>query len=200
MNVSLYKYKTSNPLFKNLVKNYFKAVASLYQIISSEVSSALEIGSGEGFSTKEILKFLNSDTRFKAFEPSEKSVEMALELNPDVTFINQELHQIDSSVYKSDLVFLLEVLEHLDNPVSALHKLSNISSKYLIIGVPNEPIWRICNFIRLSYVKQLGNTPGHVNHWNARSLSTLVEANYGPVIKLYSPFPWIVLLAKNSKQ
>ncbi len=198
MNVSLYKYQTKNPFFRRLVRNYFFSVQSLCQRIGKEVASAAEVGCGEGYSTKEILSFLDPSVSFKAFEPSASSIELALQLNPELDIYQQEICEIDPSAHQSDLVMMLQVLEHLENSEQALRKLAELSTKYLIIGVPNEPIWRICNLLRLSYLTQLGNTPGHLSHWNPDSITALVEANYGPVLELQTPLPWIVLLAKKS--
>jgi hypothetical protein len=44
-------------------------------------------------------------------------------------------------------------------------------------------------------MKDWGNTPGHINHWSEAKLVKLIS-NYGEVIKVYHPIPWIILLAK----
>jgi hypothetical protein len=87
------------------------------------------------------------------------------------------------------------VLEHLENYEMALQELFRVSRNYVIIAVPNEPLWRFLNLARLKYLKDWGNTPGHINHWSAASLAGLIS-KYGQVIKIYRPMPWIILLAK----
>jgi hypothetical protein len=48
---------------------------------------------------------------------------------------------------------------------------------------------------RGSYVRSLGNTPGHVNHWSRRSFVSLLE-HYGQVEEVRSPLPWTMVLAR----
>ena len=64
-----------------------------------------------------------------------------------------------------DLVLAIEVLEHVPTPDHALSELSRVCSGTFVASVPFEPIWRAGNIVRRRYVKALGNTPGHVNHW-----------------------------------
>ena len=51
------------------------------------------------------------------------------------------------------------------------------------------------NMARGAYVKDLGNTPGHVNHWSKRSFVSLL-ARHGEVVEARSPFPWTMLLVR----
>ena len=39
----------------------------------------------------------------------------------------------------------------------------------------------------------VGNTPGHLNHWSARSLRALLSGT-GEVREVRSPFPWTMVL------
>ena len=64
-----------------------------------------------------------------------------------------------------DLVLAIEVLEHVADPDCALAELARVCSGTFVASVPFEPIWRAGNVARGRYVRQLGNTPGHVNHW-----------------------------------
>ena len=60
---------------------------------------------------------------------------------------------------------------------------------------PLEPLWRGLNLARGAYVKALGNTPGHVNHWSKRSFVSLL-GRHGEVVEARSPFPWTMLLVR----
>ena len=51
------------------------------------------------------------------------------------------------------------------------------------------------NVARGAYVRELGNTPGHVNHWSRRAFVPLL-ARYGEVVEARSPFPWTMLLVR----
>ena len=86
-------------------------------------------------------------------------------------------------------------MEHLDNIDLALQELFRVSGKYIVISVPNEPLWRFLNFFRFKYMQYFGNTPGHINHWSPRELKLLIS-KYGKVLEVHKSFPWIILLAE----
>jgi hypothetical protein len=48
---------------------------------------------------------------------------------------------------------------------------------------------------RGAYVRDFGNTPGHLNHWSRRSFVSLLSG-YGEVTETRSPFPWTMLLVR----
>ena len=93
-----------------------------------------------------------------------------------------------------ELVLAIEVLEHVPGPDAALRELSRVCSGRLIASVPFEPIWRAGNLLRRRYVRQLGNTPGHVNHWTRRGFSRFVGGRFD-VEQVKSPLPWTMVRA-----
>jgi hypothetical protein len=46
---------------------------------------------------------------------------------------------------------------------------------------------------RGAYVRDLGNTPGHVNHWSKRDFVAFLN-RHGRVVEARSPFPWTMCL------
>ena len=97
-----------------------------------------------------------------------------------------------------DCIFLLEVLEHLEDYERALEELFRVSRKYVVISIPNEPLWKILNCFRGRYLRDWGNTPGHINHWSTSKIRKLVS-KYGVVREVYTPIPWIIVLAEVQK-
>ena len=61
------------------------------------------------------------------------------------------------------------------------------------MSVPREPVWRMLNMARGAYVRDLGNTPGHINHFSKRSFARVV-ARHGEIVEMRSPFPWTMAL------
>ena len=99
---------------------------------------------------------------------------------------------------KYDLVVCSEVLEHLEDPEQALKNIKELCNEngFILLSVPKEPIWRICNMARGKYWKDLGNTPGHIQHWTKRDFCRMVVNNGMKIISVKTPFPWTMVLAK----
>ena len=73
--------------------------------------------------------------------------------------------------------------------------MARVASRWLLVSVPREPLWRGLNMARGAYLKDLGNTPGHVNHWSRRAF--VAECSrVGAVAEVRSPFPWTMLLVR----
>jgi hypothetical protein len=71
----------------------------------------------------------------------------------------------------------------------------HVAQPLAAVSVPREPLWRGLNMARGAYWKDLGNTPGHVNHWSKRSFVALLS-RHGDVVQARSPFPWTMLLVR----
>ncbi|WP_299768842.1 class I SAM-dependent methyltransferase [uncultured Dokdonia sp.] len=186
------KYENEGMIAKYLVTNYFKSVRKLLEKIPT-VQSAHEIGIGEGRSTSILSELVPN---LSGSEFVEHLVPLAKKNNPTLSIFQESVYELKYENEHVDLVFLLEVLEHLDYPDVALDEIKRISKEYLILGVPREPLWRILNMARFKYLKDLGNTPGHLNHWSKKSLIKLIEAKFGKVIAVENPIPWTIILAK----
>jgi len=182
-----------------LLDNYFKSVEKLLTKLNlSGNLSAIEIGCGEGFSTARLRSILPNNINLSASEYVAKLVPKAQARNPEVQIIQESVYETSHPDNSFDIVFLLEVLEHLDYPEEALAELKRITKPggHLILGVPREPLWRFLNMSRAKYLKDFGNTPGHLNHWSSRGVIKTVEKNFGPVIETSKPLPWTQILAK----
>ena len=184
-----------------LLDNYFESVEKLVSesgLAKQRKVKAVEIGCGEGFSTQRLRKMLPSNISLQASEFVADLVPKAQKRNPDVPIIEESIYETTYPDNTFDLIFLLEVLEHLDYPDKALAELARIIKPdgYLVLGVPREPIWCSLNMARGKYLTHLGNTPGHLNHWPSFALKRFVSKNFGPVIKKSQPLPWTQVLAQ----
>lgn len=170
------KYRTKNKMEQWLMKNFFRtceAVLNEAGLDGAKISSILEAGCGEGDFTRFLYKKYGKSTRMEAFDISENCVEKARKKCPNVSFHVGSIYEIPKE-RKFDLVAASEVLEHMEDPERALGGLLGVSGRYLFITVPNEPLWRVLNMARGKYWHRLGNTPGHVQHWNKKTLKRLV--------------------------
>ena len=73
--------------------------------------------------------------------------------------------------------------------------MARCAARHVLISVPREPLWRAVNMARGAYWRELGNTPGHVNHFSRSSIVSLC-AQHGEVIETRSPFPWTMVLVR----
>ena len=60
---------------------------------------------------------------------------------------------------------------------------------------PREPLWRVLNLIRGRYPRDLGNTPGHLQHWSTPAFLALLQEHV-EVIELCTPLPWTMALCR----
>jgi hypothetical protein len=95
----------------------------------------------------------------------------------------------------SDLVMVLEVLEHLRYPENAMIEAGRISGRYCLFSVPDEPYFRIANLLRGKNISRLGNDIGHINHWDEIAFLKLVSKNFN-IIYTRKPFPWTIVLCE----
>ena len=197
------KYEKSGKLGRSLLANYFKKVELLTNeaLKSGKVTRALEIGCGPGFSTQKISKMFPKSVKLEASEYVAPLVKVAKKNNPKIKIWQEDIYKLKSDDSSYDLIYLLEVLEHLDHPKVALAEIKRVlrPGGFLILGVPREPLWRFLNMARGAYWGSLGNTPGHLNHWSSGSLRKYIEKEFGKVLAVRKPLPWSICLAKPKK-
>jgi SAM-dependent methyltransferase len=184
-----------------LLDGYFASVAKLVddsQVTSRKKVRAIELGCGEGFSTQRLRDMLPKNVSLEASEFVKALVPKAQKRNPSVKVRQESVYEIQAKDNTYDLIFLLEVLEHLDYPDLALQEIARVLKPdgYLVLGVPREPLWCSLNVARGKYLRHFGNTPGHLNHWPSFSLKRFVSKHHGPVIKTNKPLPWTQVLSQ----
>ena len=181
-----------------LLDGYFKNVKKLFELSGVRQGRAIELGCGEGFSTERLRKILPDGIQLDASEFVGALVPLAQAKNPGVMVTQESIYELRHESVTYDLVFLLEVLEHLDYPDQALEQIAKILKPggKLILGVPREPIWRALNMARGKYLKDFGNTVGHLNHWSSKGLVTFMKTHFGLIIDKKQPLPWTIVLAE----
>jgi len=192
------KYGSANPIVRKIMEGFSKSLSHL--IDEAKPKTIHEIGCGEGY----WVRHWNSQgiiTRGSDF--SEKVISLARENSketelPSNAFSVRSIYDLEKDQDSADTLVCCEVLEHLENPAAGLSALRKVATNYVILNVPREPIWRILNMIREKYWGQLGNTPGHLNHWSSGSFIQLV-GQYFDIVKVHRPLPWTMLLCKVKK-
>lgn len=186
------KYATRNPVAMLLMRGFLNAVFELCHDTSPE--TLLEVGCGEGHLTFQLWKNLRPITK------RVDACDLSLDQVPDP--YRQIIHFQRASVYKLpyndasfDLVVCCEVLEHLNDPEKGLEELTRVSKGRVLLSTPWEPMWRTLNMLRGKYLRNWGNTPGHIQHFTRNGLRTLVATRLD-IITMRTPLPWTILLGK----
>lgn len=189
------KYATKNPIARLLVRHFINTIIELVQL--SGVSELHEVGCGEGYLSA-ILVDLPNIRKVRASDFSSQIIEKAILLhgNKGIEFFVRNIYELDFSD-ASQMIVCCEVLEHLECPDKALTILSKLSKPWCLLSVPREPIWRIMNMLRGKYLKNFGNTPGHIQHWSKHSFLKLVSKYFNDIVAIRTPLPWTIVLAKS---
>ncbi|EKE00495.1 MAG: 3-demethylubiquinone-9 3-methyltransferase protein [uncultured bacterium] len=182
-----------NPIARMLLNNFYKTLKTLLSSIS--FSSIHEVGCGEGLILDHLKDFgvpvFGSDISRSVLDECSRNLG-----NPaGITLVQSDIYELDTEKYSADLVVFCEVLEHLPRVGDALEIVRKLSKEYAVISVPHEPLWRALNLLRFKYVRGLGNTPGHIQHWTPKAFINLVS-KYFTVVSIRKPTPWIILLCK----
>lgn len=186
------KYGTWNPVGRYLLRGFFARVREF--VSSTAFGSVLEVGCGEGVLLRHLEEQLPG-IRPVGLDIDPDRISVAKTNAPFADFMLGSAYEMPFRSGSFDLVICCEVLEHLGKPERALGEISRVCRGACVLSVPNEPLWRVLNMARGRYVRRLGNTPGHVNHWSARGFRRHI-APYFRVEELSRPLPWIVALCR----
>lgn len=177
------------------MKGFNEALEDL--VAKAKPSSIHEVGCGEGHW---VLEWASQNFVTRGSDFSEKVIDLAREnallygVDPSI-FKVRNIYELERGEDDADLIVCSEVLEHLANPSAALASLQKIVPKHIILTVPREPIWRTMNMARGTYLKDFGNTPGHIQHWSSTKFTRMVQ-QYFDVVDVRKPLPWTMLLCK----
>jgi 2-polyprenyl-3-methyl-5-hydroxy-6-metoxy-1,4-benzoquinol methylase len=188
------KYGSQNPVVRRLMSGFHRTLDELWS--QAAPSSVLDVGCGEGVLTLEWAERLGSGRIVGIdLEDPKLRAEWARRERPNLEFRAEEATRLSFGDGEFELAAAIEVLEHVPEPEATLAEMARVASGHLLVSVPREPLWRGLNMARGAYWRELGNTPGHLNHWSKRGFVSLLS-RYGDVAEARSPFPWTMLLVR----
>ena len=188
------KYATRNPVERRMVAGFLGAVRDL--AARSGAAAAHEVGCGEG----ELAIVLARDgMRIRGSDLSAEVVaearQRAAAAGVAIEFRAAGIEAMGPDRDAAELIVCCEVLEHVPDPVAAVDILAGLARPWLLASVPREPLWRALNLARGKYVRDLGNTPGHLNHFSRREFHALLERRF-EIVEARSPLPWSMALCR----
>ena len=188
------KYGSTNPVVRRLMSAFERTLDELFT--HAEPRSLLDVGCGEGVLVHKWAQRLG-ERRVVGIDLEEESIQAgwAERQAPNLEYQVMHAENLPFAENEFDLASAIEVLEHVPDPEHTLAEMARCAERHLLVSVPREPLWRGLNMARGAYWSELGNTPGHLNHWSRRSFVALLS-RYGQVAEVRSPFPWTMLLVR----
>jgi len=187
------KHTNKNPIQQFLIKNYYRELIQIAKL--TKPNKILDVGCGEG-ETIVKLKQSKIGKTLEGIDNSQDALKIGRKIYPGINIKDGDIYKLPYKDNSFDLVICTEVLEHLDNPKKALAELRRISSKYILLSVPNEPFFIMANFLRGKYIKRFGNHPEHINHWTNPGFKMFLRRNGLKLASARAPFAWTMVLAK----
>lgn len=185
------KYASGNPVERALMGGFFEALASSLPDTAPE--AILDVGVGEG-EVSGRLRQRYPEALIVGIDLPDAELEAHWRAR-GINGLCADIVQLPFPSKSFDLVTGIEVLEHVPDPPAALAELARLSRSDIVLSVPREPIWRVANLTRGKYIRALGNTPGHVQHWSKKGFAELVGTQFD-VVGVKSPFPWTMVSAR----
>jgi ubiquinone/menaquinone biosynthesis C-methylase UbiE len=189
------KYRARNPAIRWLTGRW---VANLDQVFTQVThhppgppGRALEVGCGEGVIADKLSRRF---AEVVALDLPDAGLRADWRSYVGPRFLHASAHALPFADDQFDVVVAAEVLEHLPDPEQGLREMARVGRRHLVLSVPHEPIFRGCNLAAGRYVRDLGNTPGHLNHWTRRGFVRFVS-QVAQIREVTSPFPWTTIWA-----
>jgi 2-polyprenyl-3-methyl-5-hydroxy-6-metoxy-1,4-benzoquinol methylase len=188
------KYGSTNPVVRRLMTTFERTLGELFT--QAAPRTVLDVGCGEGVLTHRWASSVEGRVVGLDLEDPAIQSEWDKRRAPNLEYRIMKAENLPFGDGEFDLAAAIEVLEHVPEPGHTVAEMARAArGGHLLVSVPREPLWRALNMARGAYLKDLGNTPGHVNHWSRRSFVELLS-RYGEVVEARSPFPWTMLLVR----
>jgi len=186
------KHTNPNPLQRQLLARFHGRLAELLN--GTETNLLLDAGCGEGFVTHYLLQNRNS-LRVWGLDIDRDALQYNGQQNPKNRLFQGDIYRLPFADNTFPLVMCTEVLEHLEKPLEALREIERVTSRYALISVPNEPFFRLANFLRGKNLSAWGNDAGHLHNWTVTDFRRLLETAFD-IAETHFPFPWSLALCR----
>jgi SAM-dependent methyltransferase len=188
------KYGSTNPVVRRLMATFERTLDELF--VQADPRSLLDVGCGEGVLVEKWARRLR-DRRVVGIDLDDPQLhaQWRQRTAPNLEYRVMKAENLPFTEDEFDVATAIEVLEHVPDPAHTVAEMARVAQRWLLVSVPRELLWRGLNMARGAYLRDLGNTPGHLNHWSKRSFVSLL-ARHGEVVEARSPFPWTMLLVR----
>jgi SAM-dependent methyltransferase len=190
------KYGSTNPVVRRLMEGFER---DLFELLDRAAPGSIaDVGCGEGVLTERWAERISGRVAGIDLDDPKLRSQWERRSRPNLEFHTGLGDRLPWTDGEFEAATAIEVLEHVPDPAAVLGEMSRVASRWLLVSVPREPLWRGLNLARGSYLRELGNTPGHLNHWSKRGFARLL-GRYGEIAELRSPLPWTMALVQIRK-
>lgn len=184
-----------NPLAKFFLDQFDFLLLS--EIKKLKPTSLLDVGCGEGFTLDKLMQ-VHAAKKYAGIEYVDAAIALGKKLHPHVPITKGNIYQLPYKANTFDVVLCSEVLEHLEHPEEALKELQRVTKHYLVLSVPNEPLFTIQRILRGKNILGLGAHPEHIQHWSSNQFKIFV-AKQTIIVRIMTPLPWTLVIAEKRK-
>ncbi len=182
------KYASANPIERRMMEGFFAALDE--SLPAAPPATILEVGAGEGEVAVRVRDRFPDAALTILDLPDPELGSHWRDLDLAGAFGSVETLPFPDDSF--DLVLGIEMLEHVPDPAVALRELRRVCRGHAVFSVPREPLWRVLNMGRGKYLRDLGNTPGHIQHWSKKAFAEEVGRQFS-VDAVRSPLPWTMV-------
>jgi ubiquinone/menaquinone biosynthesis C-methylase UbiE len=189
------KYAARNPAIRWLTQRWVANLDRVFGQVAADPAGrpgrSLEVGCGEGVVAAKMHRRFGEVV---ALDLPDAGLRADWRRHRGPRFLHADAQALPFADDRFEVVVAAEVLEHLADPAKGLQEMARVGRAHLVLSVPQEPLFRSCNLLAGRYLRELGNTPGHLNHWSRRGFVRFV-AQVAEVREVTSPFPWTTIWA-----
>ncbi len=189
------KYTSQNPAIRWVTRRWVANLERVMDQITAQAGDrrlrALEVGCGEGVVSGKLHQRCPGPV---SLDLPDAGLRAQWRSYDGPRFLHADAHRLPFRDNQFDVIISVEVLEHLTDPEQGLAEIARVGREHIVLSVPREPIFRTCNLLAGRYVNDLGNTPGHLNHWSTRAFVKFVS-RVADIREVSKPFPWTTVWA-----
>lgn len=170
---------------------------------SLEPHTVADVGCGAGEILRQLSGALPGVTRFSGYEVSEHALQLCRRLESERIRFFQKAAPGEDEVF--DLLLVIDVLEHVDDPVTFLRKLK-ARSRHFLFRIPLDLSAQ--SFLQPAVLQVKRQAYGHVHHFNETTARQFLEAagyevvdnflTYGPInVRRFGAWKSLLMSVKN---